>query len=282
MEWRELFKVAGVPPSALEDIQASRTLINIVTHTVEDSGVESGTPSIGSTNRDRLSTGQAVDKLDLNFLEPQATYRRLDEKSASQAWSEINVHSEQSLGSMDNSTNPYNLAIAVNSGEISAPLSVPSPPPLPPAPPPVPSINPSVVSGSTNLWSFPDELNSGVIFSQPTQKTSNGGMSLQATDLLSQKSCLKPFHERQYKMCIPEQVEPKGPYRVVASELQQQKDLLKSISVPHPNQLTDLSVVHPERLTGLADILKKVCLSCTDFYGNYHFLTQAKGKIAKE
>ena len=256
MEWRELFKVAGVPPSALDDIQSSRTLINIVTHTVGDSGVETGTPTTGSSNRDGLSTGQTMEKLDLNFLEPQATFRKLDEKSASQAWSKINVHSDQSLESMKTSTNPYNFSITVNSGEISVPLSVPAPPPVPPTPPPVPSVNPSIISSaSTNPWSLPDEANCGLILSA---HTSGNGISLQASDLLSQKSRLKPYDERQYEMSIPEQLEPEGPFRIVASELQQQKDLLKSISVPHPNQLTDLSAVHPERLTGLADILKKV------------------------
>ena len=251
MEWRQLFKVAEIPPLALEDIQSTRTLINIVTNTVGDSGVETGTPKTG-LDTDGLGTGQREEKVDLNILESRATYRTVEGelKCSPQAWPEIKVHSEQFPEFVDHPGNPYNFKIAIDSGEICTAPTAPVPPNLPPSPPLAHSFNPSLL----------EEVNSGLsvlpVLGQRTQDRPSSGMSLQASDLLSQKSKLKPHGERQ---CITfTHTKPDGSFRVIASELQMQKDLLKSTSVPHPNQLTDLTTIHPERLTGLADILKKV------------------------
>ena len=259
-EWRELFKVAGVPPSALQDIQSSRTLINIVTNTVEDSGVGSGTSSEDCNTGDTFSLGRGVDKLDLDFLEPQATYRKADETRASQAWSEINVHSEHSIASLDQSNNPYNFVIGVSCDDESVAHKGPSPPPLPPTPPPVFSLNPPMHSGAKELC---DGVSVSALSRQQTQGTASSGVSVHASDLLSQKSKLKPHEERQYN--IQGEGESDGNFKVKALELQKQKDLLKSTSDPHPNQLADLTTVQPERLTGLADILKKVCSILVNF-----------------
>ena len=260
-EWREQFKVAGVPPSALQDIQSSRTLINIVTNTVEDSGVGSGTSSEDCNTGDGVGLGHGVDKLDLDFLEPRATYRKADETRASQAWSEINVHSEHSIASLDQSSNPYNFAIGVGCDDESAVQKGPSLPPLPPTPPPVLSLDPPIRS-VTNA------MDDGVSVSALSRlQTEGGGVSLHATDLLSQKSKLKPHDERQYNMLIQGKAESDGNFKIKALELQKQKDLLKSTSDPHPNKLADLTTVQPERLTGLADILKKVCSILVILYG---------------
>ena len=253
-EWRELFKVAGVPKSALQDIQSSRTLINIVTNTIEDSGV-GGASSGNCRTENRIGLDQTVDKLDLDFLEPRATYRKADEARASQVWSEINVHSEHSITSVDQSKNPYNFVIGGCDDENTSDRRH-SPPPLPPTPPPVPSFHPSMPLVTNELS---DSISALPLSRLQTQETVNSGVSLHASDLLSQKSKLKPHEERQYNMLIQGQTESDGYFNVKASELQKQKDLLKSTNDPHPNQLADLTTVQPERLTGLADILKKVC-----------------------
>ena len=256
-EWRELFKVAGVPRSALQDIQSSRTLINIVTNTIEDSGVEGGASSENCKTENGVGLGRVVDKLELDFLEPRATYRKADETRASQAWSEINVRSERSITSVDQSNNPYNFVIGVDCDDENTIHRRNSPPPLPPTPPPVPLLQPSIPL-------ITNEMNDGIsalpLSRLQTQGAASNGMSLHASDLLSQKSKLKPHEERQYNMRIQGQEESGGYFKVKSSELQKQKDLLKSTNDPHPNQLADLTTVQPERLTGLADILKKVFL----------------------
>ena len=261
-EWRELFKVAGVPRSALQDIQSSRTLINIVTNNIEDSGVESGAYSENCEKESGVGPGLGIDKLDLDFLEPRATFRKADEARASPAWSEINVHSEHSITSVDQSSNPYNFVIGVGCDDENTIHKRHSPPPLPPTPPPVPSFHPSMPSVTNELS---DGISVLSLSRLQTQGTASSGLSLHASDLLSHKSKLKPHEERQYNMLIQEQAESDGYFTVKASELQKQKDLLKSTNDPHPNQLADLTTVQPERLTGLADILKKVC-SVLDFW----------------
>ena len=234
-----MFKVAGVPPAALDDVQSTRTLINIVNHTVRDSGLES---------EQEHQTTEAMERLDLNLLEPHATYRKLDEKSMreSQAWSEVPIHSGYPV---DVFSNPHHFEIDDTDAKVG--------PSTPPTPPPVPSLIPSSLTSSA-MTSHPDSTSQGSLASGFDKKSCSPNQ-LQGHDLVDQKAKLRPSAERKYRMLTETTANTDGAFMVRATELQEQKDLLKPTSLPHPNQLVSLSSVHPERLTGLADILKKVC-----------------------
>ena len=58
---------------------------------------------------------------------------------------------------------------------------------------------------------------------------------------------------------IPEQSDGLPSFAVQSVELRDQKDHLRSISKPHPDQLDDLSHVSQEQLSSIADLLRKVC-----------------------
>ena len=60
-------------------------------------------------------------------------------------------------------------------------------------------------------------------------------------------------------MLIPEQSDGLPSFAVQSVELRDQKDHLRSISKPHPDQLDDLSHVSQEQLSSIADLLRKVC-----------------------
>ena len=57
---------------------------------------------------------------------------------------------------------------------------------------------------------------------------------------------------------IPEQSDGLPSFAVQSVELRDQKDHLRSISKPHPDQLDDLSHVSQEQLSSIADLLRKV------------------------
>ena len=61
-------------------------------------------------------------------------------------------------------------------------------------------------------------------------------------------------------MLAPEQSDGLPSFAVQSVELRDQKDHLRSISKPHPDQLDDLSHVSQEQLSSIADLLRKVCI----------------------
>ena len=197
-EWRTLFSAAGVPASALDDIQSTRTLINIVTHTVTgtDSGVINSNNSAdvgenspfaaagpaGNPIRQQEDSGRAsgvsgaamVEKLDLGLLESDATYRKMDQEAmrASQAWSEIHLDSKQYIDSLDLTTDsgdtyggPVESSGSLSTGTLSDTPPIPAPPPHVPPPPIVPHLSlqqPSMSSIGSAPLSLADEIKGGV------------------------------------------------------------------------------------------------------------------------
>ncbi|VDI14949.1 Hypothetical predicted protein [Mytilus galloprovincialis] len=58
---------------------------------------------------------------------------------------------------------------------------------------------------------------------------------------------------------------------VKSAELRDQKEVLQSISKPHPNQLTDLSQVNKQTYTSIADILKRAVFSRREAMGEDNY-----------
>ena len=71
---------------------------------------------------------------------------------------------------------------------------------------------------------------------------------------------------------IPEQSDGLPSFAVQSVELRDQKDHLRSISKPHPDQLDDLSHVSQEQLSSIADLLRKVCNIFTANVLKFHIL----------
>ncbi|XP_063416470.1 uncharacterized protein LOC134698109 [Mytilus trossulus] len=61
------------------------------------------------------------------------------------------------------------------------------------------------------------------------------------------------------------------PVMVKSAELRDQKEVLQSISKPHPNQLTDLSQVNKQTYTSIADILKRAVFSRREAMGEDNY-----------
>lgn len=121
------------------------------------------------------------------------------------------------------------------------PTAPPTPPPIPvvqtiPPPPPIP-----VLAEQTNL---PNDANISVKKKKaeiPVAKHSNQEAKVSNTS----KSKLSKGDDSDQLM-------------VQSADLREQKEVLQSISKPHPNQLQDLSQVNKQTYTSIAEILKRV------------------------
>jgi hypothetical protein len=123
----------------------------------------------------------------------------------------------------------------------TVPTAPPTPPPIPvvqtiPPPPPIP-----VLTEQANL---PNNANISVKKKKaeiPVAKHSNQEAKVSNTS----KSKLSKGDDSDQLM-------------VQSADLREQKEVLQSISKPHPNQLQDLSQVNKQTYTSIAEILKRV------------------------
>ena len=65
---------------------------------------------------------------------------------------------------------------------------------------------------------------------------------------------------QRHKILIPKLSDGMPDFAVQSLDLREQKDHLRSISKPHPDQLDDLSHVSQEQLLSIAELLRKVCM----------------------
>ena len=226
-----MFDAAGIPHEALNDIQSVQTLINIVTHTIEESNGD-GTETTDTTDITHALQGQTSDRPmcvprlrlcssssedEFRFPAPKkgvnppskSKKKPAEPMHISLAWSE-----DQSAKTSDRVTHPSIPPLRMSLLDDDYVPEEPDPESLKPV-------------------SFLEELK-------------QGAQNLKA--VLTEKE-FKSAEETNQSASRPE---------IRASQLLVQKQRLRSTLHPHPNQLQDLKDVSQEQIDSLASLLRKV------------------------
>ncbi len=271
VEWRSLFAAAGIPQEALDDIESTRTLVDIITNSLDQISENSRMTEVDS------GRGVSVSPPHNNHaLQPEASgiYRPSEQDV------QDNDRSHPKTSARSTYTGPMPGTFYTDSIEAVSLANkmqehfqgVPPPPPLPPPPMPLlPAIhNPAppeqaafmdeIKSGLKNvrLKSIPERSETRLSEAQNSSRLSEGQgpavFTVQADHLSEQKQKLKHV---QHTTAPKSQ---SSDFYIAPSELLSQKAMLKHVDRAEPSKLTDLSGISENKLTSLADILRKVSL----------------------
>ena len=249
-EWRSLFSAAGVPDSTLDDIRSTRTLISLVSQSVEPQGDRPcGVPplQLNDDSDDASSTQKCGSP---TFAGSKTSAKKMVTESMTQeAVDEMDfMYSDRAGGTTQGPTSLVP-QIDVSASALATPAAsicfdAPPVPPLtlPPTLPletsPVkpkvsPKLKPSVVRES-----FLDELKAGL---------SNLNQRPPRIAECSDGEDVKGHEVKGCKMAD-----------IRESMLLNQRGRLKPTLQPHPNQLHNLKDIDREQLNSLTEIIRKV------------------------
>ena len=239
-EWRTLFSAAGIPREALENVESTRTLINIVTETIEKTAKPSDVPCLNLLDME-MDARVKVKGLD-DFLMQDSTSEEDDLESKNESSrskkSSLSARPQttfrlSSSGSRVAWSEEFERKKDANLGR--------TPPPPPPPPVPVPLLDFNMLQTSLPQHAAINHKPKESLLSD--LKTSIQNPQLKPVQHLSKEKILK--------------VRGQG-FDIQASELQSQMTMLKATTSPHPSQLRDLREVDREDIVNLTEILKKV------------------------
>ena len=241
-----MFITAGISRAALEDIHSTRTLINIVTETLDKSG-----PVV------------AVD---------QATSERLDNGSSDRNVDDVTDHTTQEVHSEICSTRPPGVPLLnLNDSDgcdngngmpikskgvkteqftnISLDWSTDKKSSAPPVPPPVPPLRMSLLDNDVGCKEIsPSFLKPVNFLEELKQELENQSQTKNSSE--SEK--LKQIESPDNKVTAGTLLD------ISSSMLESKKKQLKSTNDPHPSQLRNLNHLGPDGIDCLAAALKKV------------------------
>ena len=145
--------------------------------------------------------------------------------------------------------------------DVCVPPAAPHPPP-PHPPPPLPP--PTVMSRTRETKQLRPAEKVKLVDRVPLQAKNNVTSQLLKEKSLGLKKLAaktKDAERNDSKSKRPGKPVQNGSFILAASELQNQRCQLKSITCPHPNQLQDLNMVSKKDLYSIAEILKRVSIS---------------------
>ncbi|XP_052078614.1 uncharacterized protein LOC127716450 isoform X2 [Mytilus californianus] len=139
------------------------------------------------------------------------------------------------------------------------PIFISDDPPIPPAPPiPTMELTPPPAPP------LPEQ-------DTPVGETTNSKIKKRLEIPEAKHSSHEATPSNSTKAKIPAKGDDSDPLMVKSAELRDQKEVLQSISKPHPNQLTDLSQVNKQTYTSIADILKRAVFSRREAMGEDNY-----------
>ena len=253
-EWRSLFSAAGVPDSTLDDIRSTRTLISLVSQSVELQGDRPcGVPplQLGDDDSDDASRQQKCGSPTFAGMKKSAK-KMVTESMTQEAVDEMDFMYSDRAGGTTQVLTSLVPQIDVSASALATPAASicfdtpPVPPPtLPPTLPletspvkPKVSPKPTKPKPSVVRESFLDELKAGL--SNLNQRPPR----------IVECSDGEDVKGRGVKGCKMADIRE--------SMLLSQKGRLKPTLQPHPNQLHNLKDIDPEQLNSLTEIIRKV------------------------